>query len=37
MAVDQLNTYDVLAADDIVFSKGAYDAFVSGTSKEATK
>lgn len=37
VAVDQLNTYDVLAADDIVFSKGAYDAFVSGTAKEATK
>jgi len=37
VAVDQLNTYDVLAADDIVFSQGAYDAFVSGTAKEATK
>lgn len=37
VAVDQLNTYDVLAADDIVFRKGAYDAFVSGTAKEATK
>lgn len=37
VAVDQLNTYDVLAADDIVFSKGAYDAFVSGTAKEVTK
>ncbi|GAA3803755.1 50S ribosomal protein L4 [Nocardioides panacisoli] len=32
VAVDQLNTYDVLAADDIVFSKGAFDAFVSGTA-----
>ena len=28
VAVDQLNTYDVLASDDVVFSKGAYDAFV---------
>jgi large subunit ribosomal protein L4 len=28
VAVDQLNTYDVLSADDIVFTKGAYDAFV---------
>ena len=37
VAVDQLNTYDVLAADDIVFSQGAYDAFVSGTAKEASK
>jgi large subunit ribosomal protein L4 len=32
VAVDQLNTYDVLAADDVVFTKGAYDAFVNGTS-----
>ena len=30
VAVDQLNTYDVLAADDVVFTKGAYDAFVDG-------
>lgn len=30
VAVDQLNTYDVLASDDVVFSQGAYDAFVSG-------
>jgi large subunit ribosomal protein L4 len=27
----QLNTYDVLNADDVVFTKGAYDAFVNGT------
>jgi large subunit ribosomal protein L4 len=33
VAVDQLNTYDVLAADDIVFTQGSYDAFVSGTVK----
>ena len=32
VAVDQLNTYDVVAADDIVFTKGAYDAFVGGAS-----
>lgn len=40
VAVDQLNTYDVLAADDIVFSKGAYDVLVAGTAtstKEASK
>src|SRR5690349_556996 len=30
LAVDQLNTYDVLVADDVVFTKGAYDAFVAG-------
>ena len=35
VAVDQLNTYDVLAADDVVFTKGAYDAFVNGTSASA--
>ncbi len=27
--VDQLNAYDVLVSDDIVFTKAAYDAFVS--------
>jgi large subunit ribosomal protein L4 len=30
IAVDQLNTYDVLLADDVVFTKGAFDAFVAG-------
>ena len=30
VAVDQLNTYDVLASDDVVFSKAAYDLFVAG-------
>ncbi len=29
VAVDQLNTYDVLASDDVVFTQGAYDAFIS--------
>ncbi|WP_395659560.1 50S ribosomal protein L4 [Nocardioides sp.] len=33
VAVDQLNTYDVLASDDVVFTQGAYDAFVSGAGK----
>jgi large subunit ribosomal protein L4 len=32
VAVDQLNTYDVLNADDVVFTQGAYDAFVGGAS-----
>ena len=27
---DQLNTYDVLCADDIVFTKAAFDGFVAG-------
>ena len=26
--VDQLNTYDVLVADDVIFTKAAYDQFV---------
>ncbi|HYH34226.1 MAG TPA: 50S ribosomal protein L4 [Nocardioides sp.] len=34
VAVDQLNTYDVLASEDVVFTKGAFDAFV-GTSAPA--
>ena len=32
VAVDQLNTYDVVASDDVVFTQGAYDAFVNGTA-----
>jgi large subunit ribosomal protein L4 len=30
LAVDQLNTYDVLLCDDVVFTRGAYDTFVGG-------
>jgi large subunit ribosomal protein L4 len=30
IAADQLNTYDVLLSDDVVFTKGAYEAFVAG-------
>jgi large subunit ribosomal protein L4 len=30
LVVDQLNTYDVLLSDDVVFTKGAYDQFVAG-------
>jgi large subunit ribosomal protein L4 len=33
LAVDQLNTYDVLVSDDVVFTKGAYDVFVAGPAK----
>jgi large subunit ribosomal protein L4 len=32
VAVDQLNTYDVVASDDVVFTQGAFDAFVSGNA-----
>jgi large subunit ribosomal protein L4 len=28
LAVDQLNTYDVLLSDDVVFTRGAYEALV---------
>ncbi|WP_111720588.1 50S ribosomal protein L4 [Homoserinimonas sp. OAct 916] len=35
LSQDQLNAYDVLVSDDIVFTKGAFDAFVaSKTTKE---
>ena len=37
VAVDQLNTYDVLNSDDVVFTKGAYDIFVGGSSAPAAK
>jgi len=33
LAVDQLNTYDVLLSDDVVFTKGAYDAFLSSAGR----
>jgi large subunit ribosomal protein L4 len=29
--VDQLNTYDVLVSDDVVFTKGAYETFTGST------
>ena len=35
VAVDQLNTYDVLASDDVVFTKGSFEAFVAGKTKTA--
>ncbi|HEY0905483.1 MAG TPA: 50S ribosomal protein L4 [Marmoricola sp.] len=35
LAVDQLNTYDVLLADDVVFTKGAYEALVTGGTEGA--
>jgi large subunit ribosomal protein L4 len=30
LPVDQLNTYDVLLSDDVVFTKAAFDSFVAG-------
>lgn len=37
LVADQLNTYDVLCADDIVFTQAALDAFVAGPVKADTK
>jgi large subunit ribosomal protein L4 len=34
---DQLNAYDVVVSDDIVFTKGAYDWFVASKTKETAK
>ena len=35
---DQLNAYDVVVSDDIVFTKAAFEAFVASKNKsEATK
>jgi len=34
---DQLNAYDVLVSDDIVFTKGAFDAFVAWNTKATKK
>ena len=37
VATDQLNTYDVLAADDLVFTQAAYDEFVAFAQGQAPK
>ncbi len=36
LVADQLNTYDVLISDDVVFTQGALDAFLAGPAKGAT-
>jgi large subunit ribosomal protein L4 len=36
IAPDQLNTYDVLVSDDVVFSEGALAAFIAGPGKSAS-
>ena len=33
LPVDQLNTYDVLLSDDVVFTRAAYDAFVATAAR----
>src|SRR5207237_1720212 len=37
IAVDQLNTYDVLLADDVVFTRRAYDTFVAGSASASER
>lgn len=34
---DQLNTYDVLVNDDVIFTKDAFDVFVASASKKEAK
>ena len=36
IAVDQLNTYDVLINDDVVFTQDALTAFLAGPAKGAS-
>jgi large subunit ribosomal protein L4 len=33
---DQLNTYDVLVSDDVIFTQAAFDAFVAGPAKKTS-
>jgi large subunit ribosomal protein L4 len=37
VAVDQLNTHDVVASDDVIFTQGAFDAFVDGAAKASSR
>jgi large subunit ribosomal protein L4 len=37
LSFDQLNTYDVLKSDDVVFTKAAFDAFVAARSADGAK
>ncbi|WP_456698013.1 50S ribosomal protein L4, sunset domain variant [Aeromicrobium sp. P5_D10] len=37
LTFDQLNTYDVLKADDLVFTQSAFDAFVAARSAEGAE
>jgi large subunit ribosomal protein L4 len=37
LVADQLNTYDVLCADDVVFTKGALDAFLGSKQTAAAE
>ena len=35
LSADQLNAYDVVVSDDIIFTKGAFDSFVSAKTTGA--
>lgn len=37
LTADQLNTYDVLVFDDVVFTKAAYDAFIAAKTAKTAK
>jgi large subunit ribosomal protein L4 len=37
LAADQLNTYDVLCSDDIVFTQAALEAFLAGPKPKTTE
>ena len=37
LPVDQVNAYDVVLSDDVVFTKAALDEFISNAAKSATK
>mgnify|MGYP000449753321 FL=1 len=37
LPVDQLNAYDVLLSDDVIFTKSALDVFIAGPSKGSAK
>ena len=37
LTFDQLNTYDVLKADDLIFTQAAFDAFVAARSAEGSE
>jgi large subunit ribosomal protein L4 len=36
LPVDQLNAYDILLSDDLVFTKAALDAYIAGPGKGAS-
>ena len=37
LTADQLNTYDVLVSDDVVFTKGALEAFLARPTGRSAK